>query len=287
VNILSIFLLLEILGFVSIWGAVAFLDYAYPIKDIRIEDIPEPVLPDGTPPELMTLSNAVLDPLSDGLLIYNGSSPIQMGINCGSVIAFGHYWYGENASMQKSGESTEIEGVPTHTNKTWGLTITGSMGDSVVPDFTARLPITADDIHHWINISAKMDVCHPIWAGTNYLETSTTFYGDAGLFVVKPEDIQLKNEYLQERNEYLQKVEDAQQKNENNMGWLKTGIPVGLAWGFLGAPLVSVLYRAYAGRRARGAGYPRTARGYEEDTTYCKCKVTRSSQLLIFAFFQF
>lgn len=102
------------------------------------------------------------------------------------------------------------------------------MSDSVVPNFTALLPIATDDIHPWINSSAKMDICHPIWGGGTYSEITETVYGNAGIFVVSPKDIQLRAQFLLERNEYLQKIEDAKLKNESNMGWLTIGNPVGL-----------------------------------------------------------
>ena len=226
---------MEILGLSIIWLTVTGLTYTVPVLNR-----PEPVIPVGIPPELATLPLAQLDGLSeDGLVVYNGSSPIQVRIKCSNVTTCGGYWFGFDAGMQIAGRSGEIEGLPKYTTKSWSSSIRGNiLGDEVAPEFTALLPVTTDDVHNWIRIMAKMEINYPQSAGVTFIDSHATVTREVSLLVVSPEDIDLKNE-----------IEKVQRENEGNLGYVGTGIAVSVLWIFLCAPLIVGLYKVYYARK--------------------------------------
>jgi hypothetical protein len=221
--------LIEVVGLLVICGVTAY-SYNYTISD--------PVVPDGTPSELMTMSDAKLDGLSDGLVVYD-SSPIHVRIECSEINSLGGYWYGTEAHLQIAGRSSEIEGLPTKTNKTWGDVITVPfLGKDVTPDFTALLPITKDDNHQTIHIMARMHVGYPNrnWGpGGGFYDSSSNVTKEVNLLVVSPEDIQLRSE-----------IQDA---SSSRTSVIVAGMFGALGWAFVAGPLISALYNRLARKR--------------------------------------
>jgi hypothetical protein len=229
-RILSSIWLLAIVGLLIIWGTVITLTYALPIEILR----PEPTLPEGTPTELLTMP--LIDPenLSDGLVIYDNSNPIQVNVTFGDMSSIGGNWYGEEAIILGCTDG-EIKCTPTKSEKGWNNTVQGTPwgGDPFTPAFSALLPLNESNNHEKIQIVAKMNVFYPVPAGSlGFVDSSQTKTKNISLIVISPEEAQLREDIL-----------DVRLENET-MGYVGAGILISLLWVFLSLIIVFI-YKAH------------------------------------------
>ena len=141
--------------------------------------------------------------LSDGLIAYS-SSPIKVHVYCNSIHSLHGYWYGENAYLQIQSSFNKIQGAPDNTERSWGDTMTGGMGGHEVnPSFSAFLPIGKDEFHSTLKLMARMDAFYPETTdGFTFGTASKTVTKEITLFVISPEEMQLRKDFEQELERY-------------------------------------------------------------------------------------
>ena len=170
--------------------------------------IQEPVIPPGTPSEVTTMT-PLDDPAglsTNGTIAYrsdpygfdvsfdeaNVDPPTQAG-DTPLLQSIDGDWYGTDASLTVNAvERGTAE--PSVTGSDWGESLPDHAERTVSPTLRASLPISADDLHTSLVVTADMRVHVPYKVGdSGFSVAGGTVRKSATFFVVSPDEMQLRH----------------------------------------------------------------------------------------------
>jgi hypothetical protein len=192
-----IYALIEVIGFLILMMPV-FVNGYYSIQS-------RPVIPPNTPAELTLLDVYNVDSnISDALIPYEPDG-VTLQIQCSNITSVGGDWYGSNPTIEVEGRNVLAVSVPDKVDLIWESGYSDYReSQDVNPSLTTRIPIAANDVHQTLHIHVSMDVTYPRYTGETkrqgntiyyfYREPTATVTRDLNLFVLTPQEMQLKED---------------------------------------------------------------------------------------------
>ncbi len=191
-----VYTLIEVIGFLVLMTPV-FANGYYFIQ-------PTPAIPPNTPAELTLLKVYAIDSnMSDALIQYEPNG-VTLQIQCSAITSIGGDWYGSNPNVGVNGQNVQALSVPDKIDLTWEDNSDAMASLDVNPGLTTRIPLTANDVHQTLHIHVSMDVTYPQYTGATrrqgnniyylYSEPTITVTRDLNLFVLTPQEMQLKKD---------------------------------------------------------------------------------------------
>jgi hypothetical protein len=234
-----VYALIEVIGFLVLMTPVLVNGY-YSIQ-------PTPAIPNNVPSELTLLQvYDVNSNMSDALIQYEPNG-VKLQIKCSQINSIAGDWYGVDPNVTVNGKNVQAISVPDVIGQRWSESSGYADSKDVNPSLTTRIPLTASSIHQTLNIHVAMDVRYSDFTGETkrsgnniiyyYYEPSVTVTRDLNLFVLTPQEMQLK--------ENLNASESFSFFSENNFGY----VILALLWLFPFGIVFSALTVASAGRR--------------------------------------